>query len=71
MTDNETPTVAPPPPADTIPPPPDYDALVESPIVRRGVDVKPSPYAGLAETVRNILAELLLEDAPKTQPSRP
>lgn len=35
MSDNNTPTITPPPPADTIPPPPDYDALVDSPLVRR------------------------------------
>jgi len=62
MTDHDTPTVAPPPPADTIPPPPDYDALVESPLVRRAADPPPSPYAGLAEMVRNILAIAYHED---------
>lgn len=70
MTDNDKPTVAPPPPADTLPPPPDYDALVESPLVRRAAEPPPSPFAGLAEMVRNILAEILAEDAPHTQQSR-
>lgn len=65
MTDNETPTIAPPPPADTIPPPPDYTNLVDSTLTRR------TSHDGLADMVRKILAELLIEDSPKTQPSRP
>jgi len=67
MSANDTPTITPPPPADTIPPPPDYDALVDSPLVRRE---PPSPYAGLAEMVRAILAEIIAEEAPQTQLSR-
>jgi hypothetical protein len=68
MTDHDTPTVAPPPPAVTIQPPPDYDVLVESPLC--AADLPPNPHAGLAEMVRNILAEILAEDAPHTQQSR-
>jgi hypothetical protein len=70
MTDHDTPTVAPPPPPSTIPPPPDYDALVDSPIVRNcTAEPTPSPYAGLADMVRDLLIELA-EEPPDTKRSR-
>ncbi len=67
MIANDTPTIMPPPPPPTLPPPADYDALVDSPLVRRE---SLSPFAGLAEMVRNILAEIMAEDSPETQPSQ-